>query len=63
VSSRESRESDARVMELTAYLLEHGLFAQGIRPPTVPEGSARIRVSLSAGHSLEHLQLAARLLA
>jgi 8-amino-7-oxononanoate synthase len=56
------RDRDRRVMELTARLLERGVFAQGIRPPTVPEGTARIRASLGAGHTLEQLRLAAHLL-
>jgi 7-keto-8-aminopelargonate synthetase-like enzyme len=42
---------DRRVMALSGALLEAGVFAQGIRPPTVPEGTARLRISLSAGHS------------
>ncbi len=58
----DAHASDARVMELTAQLLARGVFAQGIRPPTVPEGTARVRVSLASGHSLEQLQRAADLL-
>jgi 8-amino-7-oxononanoate synthase len=42
---------DQRVMSLSSALLEQRVFVQGIRPPTVPEGSARLRISLSAGHS------------
>jgi 8-amino-7-oxononanoate synthase len=47
---------DRRVMAMTAALLEPDpasssrFYVQGIRPPTVPEGGARLRVSLSAGH-------------
>ncbi len=44
---------DREVMEWTRWLLERGLFVQGIRPPTVPEGTARLRIALSASHSAE----------
>jgi 8-amino-7-oxononanoate synthase len=42
---------DRAVMQLSRRLFDAGLFAQGIRPPTVPVGTARIRVSVSSGHS------------
>ena len=53
---------DREVMRVTAQLLERGVFAQGIRPPTVPTGTARVRVSMSSGHTHEQLQRAALLL-
>jgi 8-amino-7-oxononanoate synthase len=40
----------ARVMEISEALWEQGLFVQGIRPPTVPEGTSRLRVTLTAAH-------------
>lgn len=47
---------DRRVMEATSCLLEAKVFVQGIRPPTVPEGSARLRVSVSSGHCVEDIE-------
>jgi 8-amino-7-oxononanoate synthase len=43
--------------------LEQGVFAQAIRPPTVPEGGSRLRLSVMASHTPGELQEAARVLA
>jgi glycine C-acetyltransferase/8-amino-7-oxononanoate synthase len=50
----------ARAMELCELALERGVFAQGIRPPTVPEGSSRLRLTVMASHRAEELVGAAR---
>jgi 8-amino-7-oxononanoate synthase len=47
---------DQEVMTWTSRLLEAGIYVQGIRPPTVPEGTARLRVTLSASHSESDVQ-------
>jgi glycine C-acetyltransferase/8-amino-7-oxononanoate synthase len=50
-----------RTMELCERLLERGVFAQGIRPPTVPEGSSRLRFTVMATHRVSELERAAKL--
>jgi glycine C-acetyltransferase/8-amino-7-oxononanoate synthase len=46
-------------MALCERALERGVFAQGIRPPTVPEGSSRLRFTVMATHEPEELRRAA----
>jgi 7-keto-8-aminopelargonate synthetase-like enzyme len=48
-------------MALCERLLEKGVFAQGIRPPTVPEGSSRLRFTVMSSHREEELRHAAEL--
>jgi glycine C-acetyltransferase len=45
-------------MEMDRRLLEGGVFVQGIRPPTVPEGKCRLRVTVMATHTQEDLDFA-----
>ena len=45
-----------RALRLSALLRERGLQVGAIRPPTVPAGSARLRVTLSAAHSAAQLE-------
>ncbi len=53
-------ERDA--LALCQAALERGVFAQAIRPPTVPAGTARLRLAVMATHSPEELRYAARVL-
>lgn len=57
--------SDAAALALSAALADRQIFVPAIRPPTVPMGSARLRITLSAAHApadLDRLLLALRTL-
>ena len=43
-------------MSLSEKLLHRGIFAQGIRPPTVPANTSRIRFALMATHQAQDIQ-------
>jgi 8-amino-7-oxononanoate synthase len=48
-------KDDEKALSLAQHLEAAGIFAPAIRPPTVPVGAARIRLSLSALHTQEHV--------
>jgi 8-amino-7-oxononanoate synthase len=43
-------------LAVSDYLQTHGILVPAIRPPTVPTGTARLRISLSAAHSLDDVK-------
>jgi len=47
--------SAERALRWSGYLSERGVLVSAIRPPTVPEGGARLRITFSAAHSDAHL--------
>ena len=47
--------TNERALQFAALLCEQGFSVRAIRPPTVPAGSARLRVSLTARHARETL--------
>ena len=51
--------SEARALEAAAALYDDGLLVTAIRPPTVPPGTARLRVALSATHTPEQVDVLA----
>ena len=51
-------EDAQAALDLARHLRRHGLFAPAIRPPTVPPGTARLRLSVTAAHAerdIDHL--------
>jgi glycine C-acetyltransferase/8-amino-7-oxononanoate synthase len=52
-----------RATALCERALERGVFAQAIRPPTVPPGTSRLRLTVMATHRRQELRRAARTLA
>ena len=43
-------------VEFSRRLLEEGIFVSAIRPPTVPAGTARLRLTVMATHTREDLE-------
>ena len=46
---------DRETMAMAQWLREHGLLAMAIRPPTVEQGRARLRIALSCQHTKAHI--------
>ncbi|MBI1317710.1 MAG: aminotransferase class I/II-fold pyridoxal phosphate-dependent enzyme [Candidatus Hydrogenedens sp.] len=53
---------NAAAMDYAQRLRERGLMVTGIRPPTVPEGTARLRLSVTLAHDEATLEHAAKLI-
>ncbi len=47
-----------KAVKISNRLLEVGIFIQAIRPPTVPKGQARLRVTIMATHTKKDLEIA-----
>ena len=47
--------SPEKALALSEALLKRNIYVSAIRPPTVPNGMARLRITLSASHSEQHI--------
>lgn len=52
----------ATASALAERLLSHGIYASAIRPPTVPDGTSRIRFTVTSEHTTEQIDEALRAL-
>ena len=55
--------ANAEALRVSDALWERGIWVPAIRPPTVPQGSARLRITFSASHSIADVDLLAEALA
>ncbi len=51
-----------KALALSELLRENGIATSAIRPPTVPEGTARLRLSITLAHSRADLERAAKII-
>jgi 8-amino-7-oxononanoate synthase len=43
-------------MRVASMLASHGYLVGAVRPPTVPDGTSRLRITVSAAHTTAHIR-------
>lgn len=51
-----------KAMQFSEKLMDEGVFIPAIRPPTVPKGSSRLRITVMATHTIEQLNMVIRII-
>ncbi len=47
---------ESKTLDFSNYMQDSGLWVSSIRPPTVQNGASRIRITITARHTKEHIQ-------
>ena len=45
-------------VDMSTKLLEHGIYIPAIRPPTIPKGTSRLRITITSSHTPEQIKTA-----
>ncbi len=45
-----------RAIDMSEQLLQQGIYVPAIRPPTVPKGTSRLRMTVTSDHTPEHIE-------
>ena len=47
--------SEIKTLKISKFLFDNGIYIPAVRPPSVPKGSSRIRITLMSNHTLKHI--------
>ena len=47
--------SEIKTLKISKFLFDNGIYIPAVRPPSVPKGSSRIRITLMSNHTPKHI--------
>ena len=47
--------SESKTLKISKILKDNGIYLPAVRPPSVPKGSSRIRITLMSSHTSKHI--------